>query len=195
VTLRDYVGWHDEYERPGAPLHLRLLVVQDLVAQALDELPAGDVRVISMCAGQGRDLATVAARHRRGTDLTGRLVELDQRNVELGRTALARSGAARLSLVEGDAGSSDAYAGAAPADIVLVCGVFGNISRSDMERTVRERSGELLWSPHHTPGVAFCCGVAPGARAVLTGGQGVVRGLVPRADEAADRRVAAHHRR
>ena len=31
-------------------------------------------------------------------------------------------------MVEGDAGTSDAYAGAVPADLVLACGIFGNIS-------------------------------------------------------------------
>ena len=66
MALRDYAAWHDEYDRAGSPLHLRLLVVQDLIAAALDELPPGPIRVISMCAGQGRDLIGVARRHRRG---------------------------------------------------------------------------------------------------------------------------------
>jgi hypothetical protein len=65
MTLRDYVAWHDEYDRAGSPLHLRLLVVQDLIAAALDELPSGRIRVISMCAGQGRDLIGVARRPHR----------------------------------------------------------------------------------------------------------------------------------
>ena len=42
-----------------------------------------------------------------------------------------------LEVVEADAGTSDAYAGAVPADLVLACGVFGNISDADIERTVR----------------------------------------------------------
>ncbi len=32
---------------------------------------------------------------------------------------------------------SDAYAGAVPADLVLACGVFGNVPDADVEATVR----------------------------------------------------------
>jgi hypothetical protein len=137
VTLRDYVAWHDDYERLGSRLHLRLLVVRDLLAAALDELPEGPLRVISMCAGQGHDLVTVARRHRRGRDLVGRLVEMDPHNAAVARAAIAAAHLSGLEVVEGDAGSSDAYAGACPADVVLVCGVLGNISDSEIEDTVR----------------------------------------------------------
>jgi ubiquinone/menaquinone biosynthesis C-methylase UbiE len=128
--------------------------VQDLVAAALDELPPGPVRVLSVCAGQGRDLLTVAARHRRGPDLTGRLVELDATNAALARAAIDRSGAGGLEVVEADAGRSDAYAGAVPADLVLVCGVFGNITGADVEGTIRflprlcAPGGWVVWTRH-----------------------------------------------
>jgi hypothetical protein len=35
-----------------------------------------------------------------------------------------------------DAGTSDAYHGAVPADLVLACGIFGNVSDEDVHRTV-----------------------------------------------------------
>ena len=136
MTLRDYAAWHEEYDQPGSPLHLRLLVVQDLIAAALDDAPPGPVRVISMCAGQGRDLVGVARRHRRGADLTGVLVEADPRNVAAARRAIGQAGLDGLTVVEGDAGRSATYAGAGPADLVLACGVFGNISDAGIRRTV-----------------------------------------------------------
>ena len=136
MALRDYVAWHDEYGQPGSRLHLRLLVVQDLLALALDELPPGPIRVISLCAGQGHDLLTVARRHRRGADLTGRLVELDHHNAAAARDTIGQAGLDGLEVVEGDAGRSDSYAGAVPADLVVACGVFGNISDEDIEATV-----------------------------------------------------------
>src|SRR5260370_35112395 len=92
MPLRDYAAWHDDYDRPGSALHLRLLVVQDLIATALDEAPPGPVRVISMCAGQGRDLIGAARRHRRGRDLSGILVEADPRNVTAPRAAIGQAG-------------------------------------------------------------------------------------------------------
>jgi SAM-dependent methyltransferase len=136
MALRDYDAWHDAYDRPGSSLHLRLLVVQDLVAEALDAAPPGPVRVVSMCAGQGRDLVTAAARHRRGADVTGRLVELLPENVADARRRIAAAGLDGLEVLEADAGVSDAYAGAAPADLVLACGIFGNVPDGDIEATV-----------------------------------------------------------
>lgn len=137
MALRDYAAWHDEYDRAGSPLHLRLLVVQDLIAAALDELPPGPIRVISMCAGQGRDLIGVARRHRRGADLAGVLVEADPRNADAARTGIEQAGLGGLTVIEGDAGRSGVYAGAAPAGLVLACGIFGNVSDQDIRRTVR----------------------------------------------------------
>jgi hypothetical protein len=137
VETRDYLAWHDDYDRPGSALHLRLLVVQDLLSLALDESPVGPVRLISMCAGQGHDVVTVARRHRRGGDITGRLVELDPRNVEVARRAIDDAGLGGLEVFEGDAGCSDSYTGAAPADVVLACGIFGNITDEEVHDTVR----------------------------------------------------------
>jgi hypothetical protein len=137
MALRDYAAWHDEYDRAGSPLHLRLLVVQDLIAAALDELPPGPIRVISMCAGQGRDLIGVARRHRRGADLAGVLVEADPRNADAARTGIEQAGLGGLTVIEGDAGQSGVYVGTVPAGLVLACGIFGNVSDEDIKRTVR----------------------------------------------------------
>ena len=61
--LRDYVRWHDDYERPGSHLHHRLQVVIRMIQRALDELPAGEIRVLSLCAGQGADILGAADGH------------------------------------------------------------------------------------------------------------------------------------
>lgn len=151
---RDYVAWHDDYSRPGSALHLRLLVVQDLLAAAFDDLPPGPIRVISMCAGQARDVVTVARRHRRGRDVRGRLVELDPRNANEARRAIAEAELTGLEVVEADAGRSDSYIGAAPADVVLACGIFGNIDDREVEQTVRALpalcvpGAWVLWTRH-----------------------------------------------
>jgi hypothetical protein len=134
--LRDYLDWHDDYERPGSPLYERLQVVIRLLRQALDERPPGPVRVVSLCAGQGTDLLGAADGHPRARDLVGRLVELDPRNAARARARIEEQGL-DLDVVEGDAARSDLYAGAVPADVVVACGIFGNISDADIERTVR----------------------------------------------------------
>jgi hypothetical protein len=134
--LRDYVGWHDDYERPGTPLHRRLQVVIRMIRRSLDALPPGRVRVLSLCAGQGADLLGAADGHERAPDLTGRLVELDRHNVERAQARVAELGLA-VDVVAADASTSGAYVGAVPADLVLACGIFGNISDADIERTIR----------------------------------------------------------
>lgn len=133
MGLRDYVRWHDEYDQPGSRLWFRGLVVEHLLAAAFDAAEPGPITLVSMCAGQGRDVATVVARHRRGGDVRGRLVELDPHNAAVARELV---GGSAIEVVEGDAGSSDAYAGVGPADVVLACGVFGNIDDAAIERTI-----------------------------------------------------------
>lgn len=134
--LRDYLDWHDDYERPGSHLHRRLQVVIRLIRGALDELSTGPVRIVSLCAGQGADVLGAADGHPRAGDLVGRLVELDPRNAARARERIAEQGL-DLEVVEGDAASSDLYDGAVPADLVLACGIFGNIGEADIERTIR----------------------------------------------------------
>lgn len=125
--------WHTAYDDQNSPLPARLALVQRQIADALTDMPAGPIRVISMCAGQGRDLLGALADHPRAADVAARLVELDPV-----LAAQAREHApAGVEVVTGDASITDAYAGFVPADLVLVCGVFGNIPTADIENTIR----------------------------------------------------------
>ena len=132
--MSEWVQWHEEYA-PGQPLALRLGLVQDLIRSALDERPPGPIRVISMCAGDGRDLLGVLAGHPRRRDVHARLVELDPELAARG-AAHGESLSSTIDVVNTDASVTSAYTGAVPADIVLVCGVFGNISDDDIHRTI-----------------------------------------------------------
>ena len=124
--------------------------MQHCIRTALDALPPGKIRVISMCAGDGRDLLGVLADHPRASDVVGRLVELDSDLAAAARRAAPPG----LEVSCGDASVSDAYAGAVPAEIVLVCGVFGNMSDADVERTARAlsslcaRGATVIWTRH-----------------------------------------------
>jgi len=86
--------------------------------------------------------------------VTGRLVELDEDNARAARTGLAEHGLAGVEVLQADAGTTDAYAGAVPADVVLLCGVLGNISDADIERTLLalpalcRPGGTVLWTRH-----------------------------------------------
>jgi hypothetical protein len=132
--MGEWVDWHTGYA-PGTPLSRRLAVVQGLIRTTLDGRSPGSIHVISMCAGDGRDLLGAITDHPRLPDLSARLVELDP---ELASRARARADdlSPAVEVVTGDASITGAYAGAVPADIVLVCGVFGNISDQDIHQTV-----------------------------------------------------------
>jgi hypothetical protein len=134
---RDWYQWHDTYKDADSRLARRLTVIQGWLRQALDQLPAGPVRLISVVAGQARDIEGVLRDHPRAGDVSGRIVELDPRNTDVARKALSTIVGDRIEVVTGDAGQADAYLGATPAEILLVVGLFGNIVDADVERTIR----------------------------------------------------------
>ncbi|RVX47590.1 putative methyltransferase [Nonomuraea polychroma] len=150
----DWQEWHDEYDRPESRLSQRLRVVQSRIRQALDAAAPGPVRVISICAGQGRDLLPVLAEHPRRGDVRARLVELDPGNTEAARSAAEAAGLDQVDVVTGDATLTDQYQGMAPADIVMLCGIFGNISDDDIKRAVGfsphlcAGGGTVIWTRH-----------------------------------------------
>jgi hypothetical protein len=151
---RDWYAWHEDYDQPGSSLARRLAEVQGHVRAALDRAPAGPLRVVSLCAGQGRDLIPVLAGHPRRDDVTARLVELDPRNAEVATAAARAAGLTGVQVVTGDAARTDAYADLVPADLVLLCGVFGNVSDADVRAIVGycaalcASGGEVCWTRH-----------------------------------------------
>jgi hypothetical protein len=132
----------------------RLAIVQRRLAERLSAAPPGAIRLISMCAGQGRDLFGILPGHPRRGDVTAVLVELDRRNVDVARATAAQTGPIQVEVLEGDAAVSDIYEPFVPTDIVLACGIFGNISDQDLERTVRNLSmlcragASVIWTRH-----------------------------------------------
>lgn len=150
--LRDYRAWHHDYDKPESPLSQRLKTVQQRLSELLTAAPAGPIELISMCAGQGRDVIGVLPHHPRGADVHAVLVELDQENVEYARAAAASAGLKHVEILESDASMSDVYAPYVPAGIVLACGILGNVADADVERTSRNVSmlcapgAALIWT-------------------------------------------------
>jgi len=154
----NWVRWHGAYQDASSPLSARLALVQAGVRAVLDGHPPGPIRIVSMCAGQGRDVIDVVAGHPRRADVRARLVERDPALVAFARARAAAAGVGDLiDVVEGDASLAGSYAGALPADLVLVCGVFGNISDEDIRATVLAMpsfcapGGTAVWTRHRRP--------------------------------------------
>ena len=152
--MRDYQAWHRDYDDPSSALSERLRLVQQRLRERLDAAAPGPLRLVSMCAGQGRDVIPVLARHARRDDVAAALLEIDHDNAMYARELAATAGLKDVAVVEVDASTSDPYEPYVPADVVLACGVFGNISDADLENTVRHLSmlcragAAVIWTRH-----------------------------------------------
>ncbi|HEX4094756.1 MAG TPA: class I SAM-dependent methyltransferase [Trebonia sp.] len=152
MARRDWYDWHACYEDPASGLSRRLSWVQDQVRSALDGAPPGPVTAISICAGQGLDLIGALADHPRRADVTARLVELDPRNTEAAAALAAGAGLPQVRIITGDASLTSQYADLGPADVVLACGLFGNMTDADVRATIGycaqlcAENGTVIWT-------------------------------------------------
>jgi hypothetical protein len=151
---KEWVEWHSNYDNDPT-LRRRLAEVQLRIREALDRAPPGPIRIISACSGDGRDLLGVLEGHARAPDVRARLVELDPELVKRGRYRASTLGLLGVEFQEGDAGQTSAFEGAVPADLVLLCGIFGNVTADDLRNTVAHA-------------VELC---APGATVIWTRGR------------------------
>lgn len=155
--MRDWAAWHEAYDDPSSFLNVRLRKVRQRLSEAIGAAPAGPVRLVSLCAGQGRDVIGVLPGHPRRDDVHAVLVESDPRNAEAARRAAAQAGLLQVEVREADAAAVAGFADALPADVLLLCGIFGNISDRDIKFTVEAASamcrpgGTVIWTRHRRP--------------------------------------------
>lgn len=149
--------WHAGYDDPSSLLSIRLRCVQSRLSDAIDHAAADRVQLVSLCAGQGRDVLGTLARHPRCGEVRAVLVESDARNVALARKSAAGMGLSQVEVRHADASLVDGFADALPADVLLMCGIFGNVSDRDIQRTVQAagtlcRNGAtVIWTRHRRP--------------------------------------------
>jgi hypothetical protein len=154
TATTDWDAWHDDYATESSALSRRLRVVQSHLRAELDATAPRPLTVLSSCAGDGRDLLQVLASRPDADRVTAHLLEQDARCVARARAEIDRAGLHNTWVIHTDATSSDAYRDYVPADIVLVCGIFGNVSDDDVEGLVSSlpqlcRTGALvLWTRH-----------------------------------------------
>ena len=148
----DWVKWHEGYE--GSPsLAARLDLVRTHIANCLDTCPDGPIRVLGVCAGDGRDLIGALVDHQRARDVEARLVELNRVLIEQGQAIAQAAGlTGQVQFVNADATISSTYKGMTPAHLVLLCGVLGNIGPVDTSRLIEalaclcRTDGFVIWT-------------------------------------------------
>jgi hypothetical protein len=152
--VKDWVAWHAAYDDPQSPLSTRLRAVRRHLSDALDAVPPGPVRLVSLCAGQGHDVLGVLPGHPRGPQVSAVLVEADPQNAALAREGAGQAGLPQVQVRQADAARVANYADALPADVLLLCGIFGNVSDDDIERTAAAApalcapGATVMWTRH-----------------------------------------------
>lgn len=130
----DWRTWHEHYDDPTRSLSRRLDTVRDLLARTLGGRRADGTVLVSMCSGDGRDTLPVLAEGH--GDVRAALVELDPGLAETARQNARNTGLRNVEVRAADAGTLATYADIPPADVFVACGVFGNITDHDLDRTI-----------------------------------------------------------
>ena len=155
--MRDWVTWHRAYDDPSSSLSARLQRVRWHLSRALDQAPCGPVRLVSLCAGQGHDVLGVLPDHPRREDVRAVLVESDARNAGLARRHAAEAGLPLVEVRQADASRVGSFADALPVGVLLLCGIFGNVSDQDIRRTAEAApalcaaGATVIWTRHRRP--------------------------------------------
>ena len=153
---RDWAEWHRAYADPASDLSQRLEVVTHAIVAALDDARPGPIRVLSLCAGEARDLSGAAMDHPRALDVTGCAVELSAGLASIGAANLQRA-ETTVEMRRADAGRTVHWLDVAPVDLLLLAGIFGNITDDDIRRTIRavptvvRPGGTVIWTRHRRP--------------------------------------------
>jgi hypothetical protein len=155
---RDWIRFHDLYETLP-PLQARLKLVQAQIERAIEEAPSGPVRVLSLCAGDGRDLLGALIDHARAADVAAALIDSNAELVARGEAAQSELALpASLRFLHADATLADTYLTLAPADLVIAAGVFGNLKLASMQQLVHslrclcKKDSKVVWT-HKTTGM------------------------------------------
>lgn len=150
----DWDAWHRGYDCNESSISRRLLVVQERISEVLDACPPGPIKVVSVCSGHGQDLIGVLSKHPRAVDVSARMVELNPQIASEAQRAAVAAGVNGIEVIVGDAASTSLYDGMVPADLVLMCGVWGNITVDDIKTTIDyctelcRRGGVVVWTRH-----------------------------------------------
>jgi len=146
------MAWHASYDDPATSLARRLLVVRRRVSEALSSRDLSRPwQIVSLCAGDGRDLLPELASTRDGP-VRAVLVEQDANLAEDARASARQLGLEAVHVITGDAGRSATFASGLPADLLMLCGIFGNVSEHDIATTVAATpmmlrpGGTVIWT-------------------------------------------------
>jgi hypothetical protein len=149
----DWLAWHEAYDDPASPLSRRLTVVRRRLGEAVDGMDrARRLRLLSLCAGDGRDVVPVLAERHRERLVTATLVERHPELCRRAREAASAHGLDPVTVRCADAGDPASFVDVLPVDVLLLCGVFGNVDHDRVHDVVAvvpqmlTDDGSVIWT-------------------------------------------------
>jgi hypothetical protein len=125
--VKDWLGWHRAYDDPRSSLARRLEVVKGRLGEALERVTATEPKVLGLCAGDGRDVIPVLAARAASSRLAAVLVEQNPTLARRASESSAMAGRGQVQVRCGDAGDPASFADVLLVDVLMLCGIFGNI--------------------------------------------------------------------
>ena len=150
--MRDWIDWHRSYSDPESHLSRRLDVVKRRLDEALGALRMARPRILSLCAGDGRDVIPVLAARPETEKGAALLVEKDAGLAQRASQAAVAAGLETIHVRCGDAADPGLYRDWLPVDLLLLCGIFGNVSQEDIRTTISAipalvaSEGMVIWT-------------------------------------------------
>ncbi|HYA78975.1 MAG TPA: AMP-binding protein, partial [Candidatus Nitrosopolaris sp.] len=146
--------WYKHYDSLPS-LQERLRIVREQIVAALNTGPAGPIQIVSICAGDGRDLIGALQKHPRRNDVSALLIDDHAESVARGEAAAKETGLQRqLRFLDADAAQAKNYLGAVPADLVLLSGFLGHLPHRDVLALINslpmfcKTGGQVIWNRH-----------------------------------------------
>src|SRR5690606_15461460 len=159
--LINWQKWHDKYKSDDN-LKNRLLAVQKAIKSCLPKDNNEIYTILDLGAGDGRDIAEALKNYPKPANIQGLLVEIDEVLAAQAMQAMQNAELTNLKVIVGDASSIKNSASTVPVDLVLLCGIVGNISDEDVEKAIKalpmllKPGGKVIWTrnrrePDKTP--------------------------------------------
>jgi len=150
-SKKDWAEWHDKYDVENSDLAARLVLVQSAIKQSVPLNVTNVYTIIDICGGDARDIVGALSSHPAKDKINGVLIEIDIALASKAKKSF-KNAELNINTVLADAADTHFYKNYAPADLVLLCGVFGNVKDTDVKKIIShlpylcKRGGKVIWT-------------------------------------------------
>jgi hypothetical protein len=150
--VKHWLAWHEAYDDPSSSLARRLEVVRRRFGAVLDAAAGERRQLLSLCAGDGRDVVPVLANRAGSSPVSALLIESDEELSQRATEAASSSGLEAVEVRCADAGDPASFNDVLPVDVLLLCGIFGNIEHGrvkdviDVVPHLLASDGYVIWT-------------------------------------------------